>query len=50
VSNTAAWIDALVLVAVAVGRSGVDPRLLLTRLLFSASHFCTKSADGKRDV
>jgi hypothetical protein len=30
-------IDALVLVAVAVGRS--DPRLLLTRLLFSARHF-----------
>jgi hypothetical protein len=46
----AAWIDALVLVSVAVGRSGVDPRLLLTLLLFSASHFGTKSADGKRDA
>jgi hypothetical protein len=46
----AAWIDALVLVSVAGGRSGVDPGLLLTLLLFSASHFGTKSADGKRDT
>jgi hypothetical protein len=45
----AAWIDVLVLVSVVVGRSGVDPRLLLTLLLFSSSHFGTKSADGKRD-